>query len=93
MKTVPELRRQVVDLIAAESDSQKRLNALNEHIAREQEHDNADWMDVDLFDPGTVFVPGEMDVRFSQYWAQYSDEMTSNAWAGDLTEPAFCPVL
>ena len=93
VKTVPELRRQVVDLIAAESDSQKRLNALNEHIAREQEHDNADWMDVDLFDPGTVFVPGEMDVRFSQYWAQYSDEMTSNAWAGDLTEPAFCPVL
>ncbi len=31
----------------------RKLNALNEHIAREAEHHNPDYMNIELFDAGT----------------------------------------
>jgi hypothetical protein len=82
MTPVSILRRQVVDLISDESDPMIRLSTMNAHIAREQEFGNRHYNDVELLDAGTVFSPGQMDVRFSTLWAQYSDEMLSTAWAG-----------
>jgi hypothetical protein len=52
------------------------------NLSREQEFDNAAWANVDLFDAGTDLSPGQLDVRFSTLWCQYSDEMTSRSWAG-----------
>ena len=81
--SVSSLRRQVVDSIADEQDPAIRLSALNTHIAREQEFNNSAYNNIDLFDAGTVFSPGQMDVRFSDLWVRYSDEMLHNAWAGN----------
>jgi hypothetical protein len=80
--TVQDLRTAVVQNISNEANPQIRISALNTHIAREQEHDNPAWQDVDLLDAGTVFVPGEMDIQFSHLWVKYADEMSDNAWAG-----------
>jgi hypothetical protein len=82
MTSVSILRRQVVDLISDESDPMKRLSTMNAHIAREQEFHNPAYNDVDLFDAGSINSPGQMDIRFSTLWAQYSDEMLSTAWVG-----------
>ena len=75
----------MVAFISGERDAMKRLSALNAHISREQEHQNPAWADVELLDPGTDFSPGVMDIRFSALWVKYSDEMTTRAWAGNLT--------
>ena len=83
--TVATLRQQMIDFISGERDAMKRLSALNAHISREQEHQNPAWADVELLDPGTDFSPGVMDIRFSALWVKYSDEMTTRAWAGNLT--------
>ena len=82
MTTVSILRRQVVDLISDESDPMKRLSTMNAHIAREQEFHNQTYNNVDLLDAGSINSPGQMDIRFSTLWAQYSDEMLSTSWAG-----------
>ena len=82
MTTVSILRRQVVDLISDESDAMKWLSTMNAHIAREQEFHNPAYNDVELLDAGSINSPGQMDIRFSTLWAQYSDEMLSTAWAG-----------
>jgi hypothetical protein len=82
MTSVSILRRQVVDLISDESDPMKRLSTMNAHIAREQEFHNPAYNDVELLDAGSINSPGQMDIRFSTLWAQYSDEMLSTAWAG-----------
>lgn len=80
--TVQELRTAVVRNISEVSSPQIRISALNTHIAREQDHHNPAWQDVDLLDAGTVFMPGEMDITFSHLWVRYSDEMSHNSWAG-----------
>ena len=59
-----------------------RLIAMDDHITRKQEFHNPAYNDVELLDADTVFSPGQLDVRFSTLWAQYSDEMLSTAWAG-----------
>ena len=82
MTPVSLMRRQVVNVISDESDPMIRLSAMNAHITREQEYHNPAYNDVELLDAGTIFSPGQMDVRFSTLWAQYSDEMLSTAWAG-----------
>jgi hypothetical protein len=92
MSSVSILRRQVVDLISDESDPMKRLSTMNAHIAREQEFHNPAYHDVELLDAGSIHSPGQMDIRFSTLWAQYSDEMLSTAWAGTKL-PLFSPLL
>ena len=83
--SVQELRTQVVREISLETDAAIRISALNAHIAREGEHNNPRWQNVELLDAGTVFMPGEMDIQFSHLWVQYADEMSNNAWAGTQT--------
>ncbi len=73
----------MVDSIADEQDPAIRLSALNTHIAREQEFNNSAYDDIDLFDAGTIFSPGQLDVRFFALWVRYSDEMLHTAWAGN----------
>lgn len=80
--TVSTLRNEVVTFIAQDPNPINRLNAMNAHIARETEYQNPNWMNVQLFDPGTDLNPGQLDIRFSALWCQYSDEMRANAWAG-----------
>ena len=80
--SIQELRNQVVREISEETDAAIRISALNTHIAREADHHNPRWQDVELLDAGTVFVPGEMDVQFSHLWVQYAEDMSGNAWAG-----------
>jgi hypothetical protein len=61
------------------------------NLLREQEFDNPAWANVDLFDAGTDLSPGQLDIRFSTLWCQYSDEMTSRSWAGTaLHYTLFC---
>jgi hypothetical protein len=86
--TIQQLRIAVVQNISDEANPQIRISCLNTHIAREQEHHNPAWQDVDLLDAGTVFVPGELDIQFSHLWVKYADEMSDNAWAG--THNSFC---
>lgn len=82
--TIHDLRNAVVRNISEESNPQIRISALNTHIAREQNHRNPAWHNVNLLDAGTVLVPGEMDIQFSHLWVKYADEMSDNAWAGRI---------
>jgi hypothetical protein len=50
--------------------------------SREQDVKNPSWANIQLFNPGTNLSPGQLDVRFSSVWCQYSDEMMSRSWAG-----------
>jgi hypothetical protein len=81
-QSVAELRQQVVSFIENDTDPMRQLATLNAHIGREQ--DNNQWIDVELFDPGTDNIPGELDVRFFETWVRYSDHMLGCAWAGQL---------
>jgi hypothetical protein len=78
------MRNQVVQFFNNDVDPSRKINALNEHIAREAEHRNPDYMNIELFDAGTVFVPGELDQRFETTWLNYIADMTSDSWAGYL---------
>ena len=80
--TISTLRNQVVDFISQDPDPMRRLSAMNAHIGRETEAQNPNWVDQDLFDPGTDLNPAQLDIRFSTLWCQYSDEMRANSWAG-----------
>ena len=66
---------------------------MNAHIAREAEHSNPKWVDIDLLDAGTVLQPGDMDVRLSHLCVEYQEEMTDNSWAGKPEIIALCTLL
>jgi len=88
--SVQNLRQLVVDFFANSPDPSKRITALNEHILREAEHRNPVYNNVELFDAGTVFIPGQLDSRFQDMWLNYVADMTSDSWAGLLMILLFC---
>ena len=91
--SVQNLRQLVVDFFANSPDPSKRITALNEHILREAEHRNPVYNNVELFDAGTVFIPGQLDSRFQDMWLNYVADMTSDSWAGLLFEFEHAPFL
>jgi hypothetical protein len=79
------MRQQVLGFFTYSPDPSKRTTALNEHIMREADHQSPVYINVERFDAGTVFVPGQLDARFDNMWLNDVADMTSNSWAGNIT--------